>query len=184
MIIYLSFSKNKSLFNYQFTISTTKPHGLEHCCFHGQADLYRLYRLWQMSRQIWPIFSVPKRLRILGCETQVFKKDDNKDFRLVENLTMGESDFKQFMRLRNQLVIAAENFAESKLCPLNRYQQCPKTWMKNSNWLPGWLTFWIVQTERYAWFCVTMWISQRVHKLKLDYLQERWRKICFNKLIM
>ena len=35
--------------------------------------------------------------------------EDNRDFRLVQNLTMGEADFHQFMRLRNQLVIA-ENF--------------------------------------------------------------------------
>ena len=32
---------------------------------------------------------------------RVFKKGDNKEFRLVQNLTMGEADFKQFLRLRN-----------------------------------------------------------------------------------
>ena len=37
-------------------------------------------------------------------------KDDNKDFRLVQNFTMGESDFNQFMRLRIYLVTTAENF--------------------------------------------------------------------------
>ena len=41
------------------------------------------------------------------------------ELQLVQNLTMGETDFKQFMRLSNQLVNAAENFAgEEKLIPV------------------------------------------------------------------
>ena len=45
--------------------------------------------------------------------------DDNKEVQLVQNLTMGESDLHQFMRLRNQLDIAAENFArEENLTPV------------------------------------------------------------------
>ena len=47
----------------------------------------------------------------LDVNLKLFKKDDNKEFRLVQNLTMGEADFNQFMRLRNQLVNLAENFA-------------------------------------------------------------------------
>ena len=42
---------------------------------------------------------------------KVFKKDDNKEVQLVQKLTMGEADFNQLMRLRNQLVNAKENFA-------------------------------------------------------------------------
>ena len=45
---------------------------------------------------------------------KVFKKGDNKKFGLVQNLTMGKADFNQFMRLRNQLVNAAENFAREE----------------------------------------------------------------------
>ena len=41
-------------------------------------------------------------------------KADNKEFRLVQNLTMGEPDFNQFMRLRKQLINAAENFAREE----------------------------------------------------------------------
>ena len=33
---------------------------------------------------------------------------------MVQNLTMGEADFNKFMRLRNQLVNAAENIAREK----------------------------------------------------------------------
>ena len=36
---------------------------------------------------------------------------DNKEFRLVQKLTRREAHFNQFMRLRNQLVNTAENFA-------------------------------------------------------------------------
>ena len=50
----------------------------------------------------------------LDIKLQVFKKDDNIEFRLVQNLTTGEADLNQFMRLRNQLVIAAENIAEEE----------------------------------------------------------------------
>ena len=55
----------------------------------------------------------------LAVKLKVFRKDDKKEFRLVQNFTMGEADFNQFMRLRNQLVNAAENFArEEKLTPV------------------------------------------------------------------
>ena len=55
----------------------------------------------------------------LDIKLKVFKKDDNKEFRLVQSLTMGQVDFTQNMRLRNQLVTAAENFArEENLSPV------------------------------------------------------------------
>ena len=55
----------------------------------------------------------------LDVKLNVFRKDDKKEFRLVQNLTMGEAVFNQFMRLRNQLVNAAENFArEENLTPV------------------------------------------------------------------
>ena len=45
------------------------------------------------------------------AKLKVFRKDDKKEFRLVQNVSMGEADFNQLMRLRNQLVNAEENFA-------------------------------------------------------------------------
>ena len=55
----------------------------------------------------------------LDVKLKVFKEDDNKEFRLIQYLTMGEADFNQFMRLRNQQVNAAENFArEESLTPV------------------------------------------------------------------
>ena len=54
----------------------------------------------------------------LDIKRKVFKDDDNKEFRLVQNRTMGEAVFNQFMglicSLCNQLVIAAENFAKEE----------------------------------------------------------------------
>ena len=44
----------------------------------------------------------------------VFKEDDKKEFQQVQNFTMGEADFNQFMRLRIQLVNAVENFAREE----------------------------------------------------------------------
>ena len=55
----------------------------------------------------------------LEVKFKVFEKNDNKEFPLVKNLTMGVADFNQFKRLRNQLVNAAEIFArEENLTPV------------------------------------------------------------------
>ena len=55
----------------------------------------------------------------LDVKLKVFRKDDKKEFRLAHNLTLGEADFNHFMRLRNQPVNAAENFArEENLTPV------------------------------------------------------------------
>ena len=49
----------------------------------------------------------------------MFKKDDKRDFRLVQNLPVGGSDFNQFMPLRYRLVIAAKHFGTvEKLSPM------------------------------------------------------------------
>ena len=55
----------------------------------------------------------------LDLNFEVYKKDDNKEFRLVQNLTKGEADFNQFMRLKKQLVNSVQNFAkEENLTPV------------------------------------------------------------------
>ena len=50
----------------------------------------------------------------LDVKHKVFKKDDNKEFRLLQTFKMGEADSKEFIRLKYQLVIAAENFARDE----------------------------------------------------------------------
>ena len=47
----------------------------------------------------------------------MFKKGDNRDFRLVQNVqtpTMEEADCKHFMHLRNELVITAGKFGKQE----------------------------------------------------------------------
>ena len=46
----------------------------------------------------------------------MFKKGENKQCRPAQNLTMGE-DFIQFIRLRNQLVVAVRDFSEEENLP-------------------------------------------------------------------
>ena len=47
----------------------------------------------------------------LDIKLKVFKREGkNAEFRLRQNLSMGEADFNQFIRQRNQLVVAADNF--------------------------------------------------------------------------
>ena len=67
-----------------------------------------------MSRQIWTTFLMNES-NYLEVRFKVFKKDDSKEFRLVQNLTMGGADFNQFMQLRKHLVIAAEHFAREEI---------------------------------------------------------------------
>ena len=56
----------------------------------------------------------------LDIKLKVFKREDKiAEFRLRQNLSMGEADFNQFIRQRNQLVVAADNFLrEQKLLPV------------------------------------------------------------------
>ena len=56
----------------------------------------------------------------LDIKLKVFKREDNNAvFRLRQNHSMGEADFNQFIRHRNQLVVAADNFLrEQNLLPV------------------------------------------------------------------
>ena len=55
----------------------------------------------------------------LDLKLKKFKRDENKQFRLAQNLTMGGADFKLFIRLRNQLVVAVRDFSkEENLFPV------------------------------------------------------------------
>ena len=66
-------------------------------------------------------FSLTKKdSNCLDIILKVFKREDkNAEFRLRQNLSMGEADFKQFIGQRSQLVVAADNFLrEQKLSPV------------------------------------------------------------------
>ena len=55
-----------------------------------------------------------KDSKYLEEKLKVCKRNDNKELQLVQCLTNGETDFNQFMRLRSQLVIVAENFVRQE----------------------------------------------------------------------
>ena len=62
----------------------------------------------------------------LDIKLKVFKGEDkNAEFRLRQNLLMGEADFNQFVRQTNQLVVAADNFLrEENLSPVLQSTLC------------------------------------------------------------
>ena len=70
----LNFHSQKQIISFSYQHSILFTHGLHHYCFLGQANVYRLCGLWQMSRQIWTIFLVQKRFRLLRRETQSFQE--------------------------------------------------------------------------------------------------------------
>ena len=116
---------------------------------------------------------------------KVSKGDNTRAFCLDEKLTMGESDFNQFVQLRNQLVILLENFGGEQILSPIQIPKCPKRGKINWKWLAGPLTLWIVRTERCAWLrCFTMCTSQRVHVVKFDYLPGQKRTRSFTKTFM
>ena len=52
----------------------------------------------------------------LDIKLKVFKREDkNAQFRRRQNLSMGEADFNQCIRQRNQLVVAADNFLREQI---------------------------------------------------------------------
>ena len=53
----------------------------------------------------------------MDVKLKAFEKDENKEFRLAQNLTMGETDFNQFVRRRNQLVVAVRDFSKEENLP-------------------------------------------------------------------
>ena len=53
----------------------------------------------------------------LDVKLRGFKNNENKHFPLAQNLTMGEADFIQFVRLRNQLVVAVRDFSKEENLP-------------------------------------------------------------------
>ena len=62
----------------------------------------------------------------LDIKLKVFKRENKiADFQLRQNLSMGEADFNQFIRQRNQLVVAADNFLrEENLSPVLQPTLC------------------------------------------------------------
>ena len=122
IIVQLSFSKFNSLFSATSILSRSPM------AYNTTAFLDKLactdYVDFGKSQDRFGQFSWSKNdsnyLDIKLDVKKVFKREDKKaEFRLTQNLSMGEADFNQFIRQRNQLVVAADNFLrEQNLSPV------------------------------------------------------------------
>ena len=119
VIVQLSFSKNNSL------LSATSILSRSPMAYNTTASLDKLictdYLDFGTYQDKFGRFSWTKNYSIyLDIKVKVFKRGDkNAEFRLIQNLSMREVDFNQFIRQRNQLVVAADNFLrEQNLSPV------------------------------------------------------------------
>ena len=76
--------------------------------------------MWSLASGLWQDrfgrFSCTKNdSNYLDIKLKVFRRDNkNAEFRLRQNLSMGEADFNQFIRQKNQPVVAADSFLREK----------------------------------------------------------------------
>ena len=100
---------------------------------------------------------------------KVFERDENKQFRLAQNLRMGEADFNQLIRLRNQLVVAVRDFSTEESLPLVQVKLLAKDMEEQLN-----LTHRIVEVagRPHRKICVTM-LRYNVEKPETSFFQMR-----------
>ena len=105
----------------------------------------------------------------LDVKLKVFKRDENKQFRLAQNLTMGEADFNQFNRLRNQLVVAVRDFSREENLPPVQVKLLAKDMEEQLK-----LTHKVVEVvdRPHRKICVTM-LRYNVEKPETSYVQVR-----------
>ena len=109
----------------------------------------------------------------LDVKLKVFKRDENKQFRLAQNLTMGEADFNQFIRLSNQLVVAVTDFSKEENLPPVQVKL-----LSNDKEEQLRLSQKVVEVvdRPHKKICVTMLrynlVSRRLHMFKCDCLEE------------
>ena len=118
----------------------------------------------------------------LDIKLKVFKREDKKaEFRLRQNLLMGEADFNQFIRQRNQLVVAADIFLrEESLSPVLQSTLCKD--MEEQLKLVHKVIDVVDRPNRKI--CDKRRTTQTPPMLKFVYSDGRRRKKNFNKLCM
>ena len=117
IIVQLSFSKINSLLSatsnlshspkaYKTTASLDKLACTDYVDFGKSQDRFGRCS-WTKNDSIY-----------LDIKLKRFKREDkNAELRLRQNFLMGEADFNQFIRQRNQLVVAADNFLREQNLP-------------------------------------------------------------------
>ena len=120
----------------------------------------------------------------LDINLKVFKREDkNAEFRLRQNPSMGEADFNQFVRQRNHLVVAADNFLrEEILSPVLQSILCKD--MEEQLKLVHKMIDVVDCPNRRICVTDTRWTTQKPLMLKFVYSDGRRRKKNFNKLCM
>ena len=105
----------------------------------------------------------------LDVKLKLFKRDENKHFSLVQNLTMAEADFNQFFRLRNQLVVAVRDFSKEENLPPVQVKLLVKDMEEQLK-----LTHKVVEVvdRSHRKICVTM-LRYNVDKPETSYVQVR-----------
>ena len=110
--------KRNLFFSYQFTISTTKTHGLQHNCAWPSQHVPTMKSLEKVNTDLGQ-FHGPKQLTLLGCRTQSFHERWQQRFSASTQFYNGRVIFNQFRKLRNELVVTAEKFGgEQTLTPI------------------------------------------------------------------
>ena len=105
----------------------------------------------------------------LDVKLKVFKRDENKQFRLAKKLTMGEEDFIQFIRLRNQLAVEVRDFSKEENLPTVQVKLLAKNMEEQLK-----LTHRVVEVvdRPHRKICVTM-LRYNVEKPETSYVQVR-----------
>ena len=100
---------------------------------------------------------------------KVFKREENKQFRLAQNLTRGEAYLIQFIWLRNQLVVAVRDFSKEEYMPLVQV----KLLAKDMEEQPKFTRKVVEVVDRpHRKICVTM-LRYNVEKPETSYVQVR-----------
>ena len=100
--IFSLLSTSRRLFHSSLTYNTTAPSDKKICTEYVDSR--------KRENGFGQVFWSENDTNYLGFELELFKTDNNRDFRLVQNLKLGEAKSTQPIRLRNQLPIAGEIF--------------------------------------------------------------------------
>ena len=110
-IFYTQLTTNKSFLPATNVLSQRRtPNSLDFYSLE-QANLYWLCGIRKRSGQIWTTSWSKIDSKYLDLKVKVFLDDDNNCSRLDELSRLGEADVNRFLRLRKQLIVAAEKLS-------------------------------------------------------------------------
>ena len=114
---------HKKITSFSSQHSLLFTHCVQHYCFLGQANLYRLCGLWQMSREKLTTFLVRIRFQLFGCKTQSVQQ------KRQQRVSTGPISYNR--RNRFQPVFAIEESAgqcSQKFCKRGNFEASAETY--------------------------------------------------------